>query len=213
MIADYYFENMIDEPKVSDMTNIGNTLVMYGDDVTFEIKDYYEEEKKKLFEPIRRGAPSLPFDFMEKLKKIEWIYNKKGELKMEIIFSYPKKIDENRYEIAPGMYCNKIGLNDYFEEWKRTLGQKKKYCFDYIKEDVMKWAPDVRKNVTKQMIYMLPLRVQFPFISPEQITPPIDYYGEVIDNYDEWKRQREEYIEELYKQLKNGEEYEKDFNG
>ena len=159
------------------------------------------EKKIKLFEPIRRGAPSLPFDFMEKLKK------------MEIIFSYPKKIDENRYEIAPGMYCNKIGLNDYFEEWKKTLGQKKKYCFDYIKEDVMKWAPDVRKNVTKQMIYMLPLRVQFPFISPEQITPPIDYYGEVIDNYDEWKRQREEYIEELYKQLKNGEEYEKDFNG
>ena len=45
MIADYYFENMIDEPKVSDMTNIGNTLVLYGDDVTFEIKDYYEEEK------------------------------------------------------------------------------------------------------------------------------------------------------------------------
>lgn len=148
------------------------------------------KKKIKLFEPIRRGAPNLPFDFMEKLKKI----------------------DKNRYEIAPGMYCNKNGLNDYFEEWKRTLGQKKKYCFDYIKEDVMKWAPDVRKNVTKQMIYMLPLRVQFPFISPEQITPPIDYYGEVIDNYDEWKRQREEYIDELYKQLKNGERYEKDFN-
>ena len=54
------------------------------------------------------------------------------------------------------------------------------------------------------MLYMLPLRVLFPFISPEQITPPIDYYGEVIDNYDEWKRQREEYIEKLYKQLKNG---------
>ena len=42
MIADYYFENMIDEPKVSDMTNIGNTLVLYGDDVTFEIKDLYD---------------------------------------------------------------------------------------------------------------------------------------------------------------------------
>lgn len=45
MIADYCFENMIDEPKVSNMTNIGNTLVLYGDDVTFEIKDYYGEEK------------------------------------------------------------------------------------------------------------------------------------------------------------------------
>ena len=35
---------------------------------------------------------------------------------------------------------------------ERTLGQKKKYCFDYIREDVMKWAPDVRKNVTKQIL-------------------------------------------------------------
>ena len=43
-IVDYCFENMIDEPKVSDMTNIGNTLVLYGDDVTFEIEDYYGEE-------------------------------------------------------------------------------------------------------------------------------------------------------------------------
>ena len=48
MIADYYFENMIDEPKVSDMANIGGTLVLYGDDVTFEIKDYYEEENKTI---------------------------------------------------------------------------------------------------------------------------------------------------------------------
>ena len=43
-IADYCFENMINEPKVSDMTKIGNTLVLYGDNVTFEIKDYYEKE-------------------------------------------------------------------------------------------------------------------------------------------------------------------------
>ena len=152
------------------------------------------KKNKKLYEPIRRGAPSLPFDFTEALKK------------MEIEFPYPKKIDENKYEIAPGMYCNKNGLNDFFEEQKRTLGQKKKYRFDYIMEDVMKWAPDVRKNVTKQMLLNLPLRVLFPFILPEQITPPIDCYGEVIDNYGEWSKQREEYIEELYKELKSGEE-------
>lgn len=47
-IADYCFENMIDEPKVSDMANIGNTLVLYGDGVTFEIKDYCEEEYKTI---------------------------------------------------------------------------------------------------------------------------------------------------------------------
>lgn len=143
------------------------------------------EKNKKLFEHI---------DFEEELKK------------MEIEYPYPRKVGENRYEIAPGMYCNEIGLNDFFEEWRRTLGLKKKYRFDYIKEDVMKWAPDVRKNVTKQMLYMLPLRVQFPFISPEQITPPIDYYGEVISDYNEWSKEREEYIENLYEELKNGQE-------
>lgn len=47
-IADYCFENMIDEPNVSDMTNIGNTLVLYGDNVTFEIEDYYGEEERTI---------------------------------------------------------------------------------------------------------------------------------------------------------------------
>ena len=139
------------------------------------------KKKKKLFEPIRRGAPSLPFDFTEELKK------------MEITYSYPKQIEENDFR-------------------KTSVYVTKKYRFDYIKEDVMKWAPEVRKAMTKQMIYMLPYRISLPFIMPDRIIPAMDYYGEVIDNYDEWKRQREEYIEELYKQLKNGEEYEKDFN-
>lgn len=44
MIEDYCLEHMIDEPNVSDMTNIENALVLYGDDVTFEIEDYYEVE-------------------------------------------------------------------------------------------------------------------------------------------------------------------------
>lgn len=80
--------------------------------------------------------------------------------------------------------------------------QKKKYCFDYMREDAMKWAPEVRKNITKQMIYMLPYGISFPFIMPDRIIPAMDYYGEVIDDYDEWHRQREEYIEKLYKELK-----------
>ena len=148
------------------------------------------KKNKILFEPIRRGAPSLPFDFTEALKK------------MEIEYPYPRKVGENRYEIAPNMYCNKKGLKDYFDEFKRKKSMKKKYCFDYIKEDVMKWAPEVRKTMTKQMIYMLPLRVNLPFIMPDRYIPAMDYYGEVIDNYDEWKRQREEYIDNLYNELK-----------
>ena len=80
--------------------------------------------------------------------------------------------------------------------------KKKKYCFDYIREDVMKWAPDVRKNVTKQMLYTIPSRIRLPFIMPDRYIPAIDYYGEVIDDYGEWSKKRGEYIENLYKQLK-----------
>lgn len=147
------------------------------------------KKNKKLFEPIRRGAPSLPFDFTKALKE------------MEIEFPYPKKVGENRYEIAPNMYCNKNGLKDYFDEFKRTLGLKKKYCFDYIKEDVMKWAPDARKNVTKQMMYMIPCGL-FYWSDLEKGLIIKDYYGEVIDDYDEWSKEREEYIDSLYNNLK-----------
>ena len=45
------------------------------------------EEKKKLFEPIRRGAPSLPFDFTDALKKIK--------AKKEMIKNINKLIIEN----------------------------------------------------------------------------------------------------------------------
>lgn len=45
MIEDYCFENMIDEPKVNDIYKVNDRLVFYGDDVTFEIKDYCGEEK------------------------------------------------------------------------------------------------------------------------------------------------------------------------
>lgn len=45
MIEDYCLEHMIDEPKLGDMTKIENTHVLYGDGVTFEIEDYYREEK------------------------------------------------------------------------------------------------------------------------------------------------------------------------
>lgn len=84
------------------------------------------------------------------------------------------------------------------------LSKKKIYRFEYIKEDVMKWSEEVRKTMTKQMLYMLPLRVTMPYIMPDEpIIPATDFYGDPIDDYDEWKRQREEYIENLYNELKS----------
>ena len=60
MIEGYCFEHMIDEPKVSDMKNIGNTLVWYGDDVTFEIEDYYEVETEIGKFDIEKGPEKPP---------------------------------------------------------------------------------------------------------------------------------------------------------
>lgn len=148
------------------------------------------EKKKRLFEPIRRGAPSLPFDFTEALKK------------MESEYPYPRKVGKNKYEIAPNMYCNEISLKDYFDEFKRALGcKKKKYRFDNIRHTVMNWHPEVRKTITKQMIYMIPYGL-FYWSDLEKGLIIKDYFGEVIDDYEDWEKQREEYIENLYKQLK-----------
>lgn len=122
-------------------------------------------------------------------------------MEIKIEFPYPRKVGENKYEIAPGMYCNEIGLNEFFEEWKRTLGQKKKYRFDNIRYDVMNWSPEVRKTMTKQMLYNLPYGLTY-WSDFEKGMIIRDYFGDVIDDYDEWSRQREEYIEQLYKELK-----------
>ena len=112
---------------------------------------------------------------------------------------------DNKYKIAPNMYCNENTLNDYFNEFKKTLGIKKKYRFDNIRHDVMNWSAEVRKTMTKQMIYMLPDGL---FYWSDLIKGLIirDYFGEVIDDYEDWKKQREEYIDNLYRELKNGEE-------
>lgn len=78
---------------------------------------------------------------------------------------------------------------------------KKKYRFDNIRHEVMNWSPEVRKTMTKQMIYMIPEGL---FYWSDLIKGLIirDYFGEVIDNYGEWSKQREEYIDNLYNELK-----------
>ena len=118
---------------------------------------------------------------------------------------YPRKVGENKNEIDSNMYCNENTLNDYFDEFKKTLGMKKKYRFDNIRYDVMNWSPEVRKTMTKQMIYMLPDGL---FYWSDLIKGLIikDYFGEVIDDYQDWKKQREEYIDKLYNELKHRKE-------
>ena len=43
MIEDYCLEHMIDEPKVSDIVYDVDRMGVYLDNVTFELKDYYED--------------------------------------------------------------------------------------------------------------------------------------------------------------------------
>lgn len=77
----------------------------------------------------------------------------------------------------------------------------KKYRFDNIRYDVMNWSPEVRETMTKQMIHMIPYGL---FYWSDLIKGLIirDYFGKIIDDYDEWKKQREEYIDNLYNKLK-----------
>lgn len=49
------------------------------------------EEKKKLYEPIRRGAPSLPFDFTDALNKFEAEKEKIENINKLIIEKYKQK--------------------------------------------------------------------------------------------------------------------------
>ena len=60
-----------------------------------------------------------------------------------------------------------------------------------------------KKSMTKQMIYDIPFYISLPYMVPgEPYIPPKDYYGEVVDDINEWMAQREKYIEKLYKKLK-----------
>ena len=60
------------------------------------------ENKKILFEPIRRGAPSLPFDFTEALKKME--------AEKEVIENIQKLIDKYRQKMIKTTRIPKINI-------------------------------------------------------------------------------------------------------
>ena len=44
MIEYECIEHIIDEPKVNDIYKITDRVLLYGDNVTFEIEEYYGEE-------------------------------------------------------------------------------------------------------------------------------------------------------------------------
>ena len=69
-------------------------------------------EKKKLFEPIRRGAPSLPFDFTEALNEMAF--------KKEKIENINKLID-----ICEQKMIDATGIpKEYYKECKQKLYEK-----------------------------------------------------------------------------------------
>jgi hypothetical protein len=86
----------------------------------------------------------------------------------------------------------------------------KQYKFEYIREWVEKWNPDIPKTV-EQMQSALPFDILLPWMGLNDdceltIAPAKDHYGEDIYNLDEWHKQRDEYIENLareYEERKN----------
>ena len=78
---------------------------------------------------------------------------------------------------------------------ERTNEQTPKhYRFDYIKEDVDKWNPQIPRDY--YTISFLPFGLLLT-------TPIRDYYGEEVDDAQEWLRQRDEYIKKLVERYKN----------
>ena len=76
-----------------------------------------------------------------------------------------------------------------------TVFAMKQYRFDYIKEWVEKWNPDIPRTVER--IEMTPWDI---FIWS---CPQIGHYGENIDNFEEWYRQRHDFCIKLAKEYES----------
>lgn len=83
----------------------------------------------------------------------------------------------------------------------------KQYKFDYIKENVEKWGKDIPRD--RETLISTPFGITMPHLFPKENNmgfnyyPPKDYYGETIEDIDDWMKQRERYCEELEKEYKN----------
>ncbi len=74
----------------------------------------------------------------------------------------------------------------------------KEYRFDYMREWVEQWHPSVPR--TLEGIRELPFDILLPWIMPDEYRPAKDHYGEEIEDFEEWYRQREEYCKKLAKE-------------
>lgn len=115
-------------------------------------------------------------------------------------FAYMERRQEKAREII-----NKLGKIIEDANKNATMTKKsKKYCFDFIREECLKWPRFAKSRLTKQMILNTPLRTRLPLYIPnEEYLPLRDYYGVEIDDIKEYLKQRDEYIDLLYIELKN----------
>lgn len=74
----------------------------------------------------------------------------------------------------------------------------KQYRFDYIKEQVEKWNPNIPKTI--EQIEFLPFYLTLAWIMPDEYRPTTDYYGEVVGDFDDWYKQRHDYCLKLAKE-------------
>ena len=70
------------------------------------------------------------------------------------------------------------------------------YKFDYLKEWILKWDPEVIKDITVDQVLFLPFGLfifSYPFLDP---------YGDKVEDISEWTRQREEYAKKLVQEIR-----------
>ena len=79
----------------------------------------------------------------------------------------------------------------------------KKYKFEYIKENVLQWKNDLLENITvSDVVNAIPFGVMLPWVMPNEYKPAVDYYGEEIEDIDDYMHQRDEYIKKLVEEIK-----------
>lgn len=75
----------------------------------------------------------------------------------------------------------------------------KKYRFDYLKEAVDKWSD--KEHITIEQLNMLPYYINLPYIGLDIYIPAKDYYGDIIEDWDNFCNQRDVFLLELWKEL------------